>query len=54
LSEGCYPVDTARQSPFLFLEIPVDGGHVGFTSCLGEAAYWSEMRVVEFFRQFLP
>ena len=54
LSAGCYPVDTARQSRFLFLEMPDNGGHVGFTSRLGEAAYWSETRAVEFFKQFLP
>jgi predicted alpha/beta-fold hydrolase len=54
LSEDCYPVDTARQSRFLFLEIPDNGGHVGFASRLGATAYWSETRAVEFFRQFLP
>ena len=53
LSEGCYPVDTARQSRFLFLEMPDSGGHVGFPSCLGKAVYWSETRAVEFFKQFL-
>ena len=54
LSEGCYPVNIARQSRFLFLEIPNSGGHVGFTSRLGETAYWSETRAVEFFKQYLP
>jgi predicted alpha/beta-fold hydrolase len=54
LSEGCYPVDIARQSRFLFLEMPDSGGHVGFTSRLGTTAYWSETRAVEFFKQFLP
>ena len=53
LSEGCYPVDAARQSRFLSLEMPDSGGHVGFTSRLGEAAYWSEIRATEFFRQYL-
>jgi hypothetical protein len=50
LSEGCYPVGIARQSDFLFLEIPDSGGHVGFTSRVGETAYWSETRAVEFLR----
>jgi len=53
LSDGCYPVDAARQSRFLFLEMPDNGGHVGFTSRLGEAAYWSETRAAEFFRQYV-
>jgi predicted alpha/beta-fold hydrolase len=54
LSKDCYPVHTARQSRFLFLEMPDNGGHVGFTSRLGETVYWSETRAVEFFRQYLP
>ena len=57
LSEGCYPVDTARQSESLFLEMPAGGGHVGFTSRLSfsmsEALYWSETRAVEFLRPYL-
>lgn len=50
LSDRCRPVDTARQSRFLFLELPGTGGHVGFTSRLGENACWSETRAVEFLR----
>ena len=53
LSEGCYPVDTARQSRFLFLEMPDNGGHVGFPSHLGAKVYWSETRAVAFFKEFL-
>jgi predicted alpha/beta-fold hydrolase len=53
LSNDCYPVDIAQQSRFLFLEMPDSGGHVGFTSRLGETAYWSETRAVEFFKPYL-
>ena len=50
LSPECYPKDIARHSPCLHLETPCDGGHVGFVSPAGERAYWSELRVAEFFK----
>ena len=50
LSPRCSPVSIAENSPVFFLETPSDGGHVGFTSALGDGSYWSELRAVNFFR----
>lgn len=50
LSPQCLPVDIARESRFLTLEVPDCGGHVGFTPRGGGPAYWSEVRAVAFFR----
>lgn len=50
LSPECYPVAVAEKSARFFLEIPEEGGHVGFSSPLGIKPYWSETRAVEFFR----
>lgn len=48
LAPECYPVEEAEGSEFVYLERPQQGGHVGFP-LMGEE-YWSEKRVVEFFR----
>lgn len=48
LAPECYPVEEAEGSEFVYLERPEQGGHVGFP-LMGEE-YWSEQRVVEFFR----
>ncbi|HMQ46694.1 MAG TPA: alpha/beta fold hydrolase [Saprospiraceae bacterium] len=48
LSAPCYPYDVARTSSNLFLETPLSGGHVGFTTQLGKGAFWSEDRAIEF------
>lgn len=53
LSEGCYPAHIAASSDHLFLEMPEDGGHVGFTSLPRQEFYWSEFRAVEFFNNFV-
>lgn len=50
LSERCYPVAEAGRNPALTLEMPEQGGHVGFCSPLGRGAYWSEERAAGFFR----
>ncbi len=48
LAPACYPIDIARESERLRLEIPAHGGHVGFV-CFGEdGAFWSERRAAEF------
>jgi predicted alpha/beta-fold hydrolase len=52
LSPECYPRDLAEGSPAFFLEIPAQGGHVGFTSGLGVKAYWSESRAAEFLSRY--
>lgn len=45
LSEGCYPYDICADSPFVHLETPASGGHVGF---LDGARTYAEKRAVEF------
>lgn len=48
LPEPCYPIDEARDNPFLFLDVPDHGGHVGFVSFNAAGEYWSERRVARF------
>lgn len=45
LGPDCYPFPEAEESSSFFLEVPEQGGHVGFGTG-GE--YWSEKRAVEF------
>lgn len=52
LSPQCYPVRAAEQNAALTLEMPEEGGHVGFCSRLGPGAYWSEERAAAFFSSF--
>jgi len=52
LPASCFPRETAAQSPFVFLETPADGGHVGFAESNGE--YYSERRAVEFLTAEVP
>lgn len=46
LGEKCYPTDLARKKDTIYLEVPKQGGHVGFTtnnfneSYMELAAYW--------------
>ena len=49
LSETCYPETLLREHPFVHLETPKRGGHVGFSSFREKGMYWSEKRAVEFF-----
>ncbi|GAA4440463.1 alpha/beta fold hydrolase [Pontibacter saemangeumensis] len=48
LSPECYPVQEARENPFFYLEMPEEGGHVGFTEDLRGESYYSERRAVTF------
>lgn len=48
LSPSCSPASLARDHPFLTLERPRQGGHVGFTPANGMGRYWSEKRAVAF------
>ena len=52
LPASCYPREVAASSPFVFLETPSEGGHVGFAESSGE--YYSERRAVEFLMAEVP
>lgn len=55
LSAGCYPIELARNHPWVHLETPQGGGHVGFVAgTLGSPLYWAERRAVEFFERIHP
>ena len=45
LGPSCYPREEAEASAVFHLEIPAEGGHVGFGA---GREYWSEKRTVEF------
>lgn len=45
-SPACYPYETARDNPHIYLEVPQYGGHVGFASFA--KVFYSEERVVDF------
>ena len=51
LTPDCFPVKEASHSDFLFLEIPEQGGHVGFCVNFGNDEYYSENRALEFIGQ---
>ncbi len=48
LTPSCYPYDEARANSNLYLEVPPNGGHVGFVSLGHGGRYWSERRAGEF------
>jgi len=48
LGEGSYPYEVAKDHPFLYLETPKHGGHVGFVKRNEEGMYWSEERALKF------
>jgi uncharacterized protein len=47
LTPACAPADLARQHPYLYLETPHQGGHVGFMVARDEYT-WVERRALEF------
>ncbi|MBV7529083.1 YheT family hydrolase [Chitinophaga sp. sic0106] len=47
LSKECYPYDIAATHPYLYLETPEKGGHVGFVG-FRDYYYWTEKRALEF------
>jgi predicted alpha/beta-fold hydrolase len=49
LSEECYPEEILN--PWVTMEFPERGGHVGFASFRRNGLYWSEQRALEFFGQ---
>lgn len=48
LAESAYPVQEARASSHLVLEVTDFGGHVGFLAFNQSGEYWSESRAVAF------
>ena len=48
LADPCYPVDRAADHRFLTLEVPDEGGHVGFVAFNEGGEYWSERRAASF------
>ncbi|HEX9782445.1 MAG TPA: alpha/beta fold hydrolase [Opitutaceae bacterium] len=54
LAPSCFPLEEARDSEWLHLEIPLSGGHVGFVSFVSSGDYWSEIRTTEFLEGGAP
>ena len=48
LTPSCYPIDKAKNSASFHLEMPKQGGHIGFVQFNQNGSYWSEQRTVEF------
>ena len=46
LSHDCYPVKDAKNNPNLYLEMPKNGGHVGFVD--KKNIYYNESRALDF------
>ncbi len=46
LPQVCYPVEEAKKSKYLFLEIPEYGGHLGFMN--NKRQFWIEERIIDF------
>ena len=47
LTPECAPVDLARNNPYIYLEMPRTGGHVGFMVA-GDEFTWAERRALAF------
>lgn len=50
LGAACYPTDMASKLPYVFLEVPSRGGHVGF-SLAGKIASYMEIRAEQFIHE---
>ncbi len=50
LSEDCFPVNALSNHPYVKLEVPLRGGHVGFALFNQNGLYWSELRALDFIR----
>ncbi|OJJ16398.1 alpha/beta hydrolase [marine bacterium AO1-C] len=48
LAPPCYPTEQVAKLDKVFLEIPAQGGHCGFTSVQKAGLYWSESRTLDF------
>ncbi|WP_139924368.1 YheT family hydrolase [Hymenobacter sp. DG01] len=54
LPPSCFPREVAARSPYVYLETPSDGGHVGFGEGSPDGQYYSERRAVEFLTAEVP
>lgn len=50
LGENCFPMDFAKNHPYVFLETPENGGHCAFPTHLPKLSY-PEIRALEFFKE---
>ena len=50
LNEGCYPKEIAKNHNYLYLEMPEEGGHVGFIT--GKKMTFNEKRTLAFFNTY--
>ncbi len=50
LSEESYPFDLAKRKENIFLEVPKNGGHVGFIKSPNEKYYFYEERILDFLK----
>ncbi|SIQ48474.1 YheT family hydrolase [Pontibacter lucknowensis] len=48
LTKSCFPFEEADENPYLYLETPEGGGHVGFAEDFRNDVYYSEARAVKF------
>lgn len=46
----CFPKELCQNHPYIYLEMPAHGGHVGFWQP-GKEHAWSEERAIDFLRQ---
>ncbi len=51
LSPECYPVKEAKNNPNIYLEMPQNGGHVGFVD--KKNVYYNEKRALEFVKELV-
>ncbi|KAA9332207.1 alpha/beta fold hydrolase [Hymenobacter busanensis] len=54
LAPTCFPRAAAERSPYVFLETPEEGGHVGFSEGTPDGEYYSERRAVAFLTAPVP
>ena len=52
LPASCYPIKLVETHAFVHLEMPQQGGHVGFYSNDKKGLYWSEERALYFVEQY--
>lgn len=48
LNSACYPINECAESAHVFLELPANGGHIGFPNHFINGRYWTEDRTIAF------